>query len=240
MKLQSITTVLALKLADVVISEIIEPEYEDPLKLRYSRWRLPIALRFVDLDKFKMVKPINERTYDVGFIARLEQEKGLPEFLCAIKLLYMEGYYLHVLVGGGGSLLEYARKFFSEHKIEARVLDYIPHHEIPRILNDIKVLVLPSKKEGVPTILVEALACGVIPVASKVGGIPWLFNIGGVGVPLDSPTCVSIFKALKTILTLDEAGLKNLSNKGREFAEKYLSLHSAIKRYRVLKVIVDD
>jgi glycosyltransferase involved in cell wall biosynthesis len=240
MEIEKISVGFAMKLADIFISEIMEPEYEDPIKLKYSRLRLPIALRFIDLDKFKIIKPINERVYDVGFIARFEQEKGLPEFLCAIKLLHMEGYHLHVIVGGGGSLLEYSRKFFSEHKIEARVLDYIPHHEIPRILNDIKILVLPSKKEGVPTILVEALACGVIPVASKVGGIPWLFNIGGVGIPLNSPTCVSIYKALKTILMLDEAELKNLSNKGREFTEKYLSLHSAIKRYRVLKVSIND
>jgi glycosyltransferase involved in cell wall biosynthesis len=240
MKLERISTILAIKLADVVISEIIEPEYEDPLKLRYSRWRLPIALRFIDLDKFRIVKPINERTYDVGFIARLERKKGLPEFLCAIKLLYREGYSPRIIVGGGGSLLEHTKKFLSENKIEARVLDYIPHNEIPTLLNDIKILVLPSKKEGVPTILLEALACGVIPVASKVGGIPWLLNSADTGILLDKPTCLLLYRALKTLLTLNTSEMEKLSDKGRRFIEKYLSLQSAIMRYRALKVITDD
>lgn len=239
-KVERIAAGLAMKLADIVISEIVEPEYEDPIKLKYSRMRLPIALRFIDLDKFKIVKPINERIYDVGFIARLEQEKGLLEFLCAIKLLHMEGYKLRVFMGGGGSLLGYAKKFLSENKIDAGVLDYIPHREVPRVLNEIKILVLSSKKEGVPTILLEALACGAIPVASKVGGIPWLFNTGGVGILLDSPTCASICRALKILLMLKDAELENLSNKGRKFIERYLSLHSAIKRYRVLKALIDD
>jgi glycosyltransferase involved in cell wall biosynthesis len=239
-KLQRVSTILAIKLADVVISEIIEPEYEDPIKQRYSRVRLPIALRFIDLDRFKVVKPINERTYDVGFIARLEREKGLPEFLCAIKLIYIEGYSPRVIVGGGGSLLGYTKKFLSENGIEAKVLDYIPHNEIPMILNDIKVLVLPSKREGVPTILLEALACGVIPVASKVGGISWLLNTANTGILLDKPTCLFLYRALKTLLTLNTPEMEKLSNKSRRFVEKYLDLQSATMRYRILKVIADD
>jgi glycosyltransferase involved in cell wall biosynthesis len=238
MNIQTVFTILSLKLADVVISEVVESRYEDPIKLKYSRLRLPIALRFVDLERFRIVKPINERTYDVGFIARLEPEKGLPEFLCAIKLLDMEGRRLRIFIGGGGSLLEYTKKFVYKN-IDTTIRSYIPHREITRILNEIKIFVLPSKREGVPTILLEALACGVIPIASKVGGIPWLLNTAGVGVLLDSPTCTSIYRALKTLLTLDYVELKKLSNRGREFIERYLSLHSAIKRYQVLKEVIN-
>jgi len=230
----------AIKLANIVISEIMDPRYEDPIKLMHSRLRLPIALRFIDLDKFKIIKPINERTYDVGFIARLEPEKGLPEFLCAIKLLHMEGYKLRVFVGGGGSLLEYAKRFFYENNIYAKVVDYIPHCEIPNVLNEIKILVLPSRKEGVPTILLEALACGVIPSASKIGGIPWLLNSAQTGILLNGPTCGVLYRTLKILLTLNSSELEELSNRGRKFAEKYLNLYNATMRYRILKVIADD
>jgi glycosyltransferase involved in cell wall biosynthesis len=239
MEIEKISAGFAMKLADIVISEIMEPEYEDSVKLKYSRLRLPIALRFIDLDKFKIIKPINVRVYDVGFIARLEQEKGVLEFLCAIKLLHMEGYRSRVLVGGSGSLLRYIKRFFSENKIDARILDYIPHSEIPRVLNEIKILVLPSKKEGVPTILLEALASGVIPVASKVGGIPWLFNTAQTGMLLDIPSCNSVYNALKSLLNLPLNELSEISRKGRLFAEKYLGLDRAISRYRVLKAVTD-
>jgi len=233
MKISDIAWIVAVKLADVVISEVIDPLYEDPIKLKYARLRLPIALRFIDLDKFRITKPINKRVYDIAFIARLEPEKGLPEFICGVKLLYREGLRPRILVGGSGSLLSLAKIALKD--LDARPIQYISHKEMPNVLNDVKILVLPSKKEGVPTILLEALACGVIPVASKVGGIPWLLKTARTGILLNKPSCSSIYQALKCLLTLEPPLLEEISRRGRLFAEKYLSLGSAIVRYRILE-----
>jgi len=233
MKINDIAWILAVKFADVVISEVSDPLYEDPIKLRDARLRLPIALRFIDLDKFKIVKSINKRVYDIAFIARLEPEKGLPEFICGVKLLYKEGLRPRILVGGSGSLLNLANKVLKN--LGAKPIRYIPHREMPNVLNDIKILVLPSKKEGVPTILLEALACGVIPVASKVGGIPWLLKTARSGILLDKPSCTSVYQALKYLSTLEPRLLEEMSRRSRIFAEKHLSLNSAIGRYRMLE-----
>jgi len=233
MKISTIAWILAIKFADIVISEVSNPLYEDPIKLRHARLRLPIALRFIDLDRFKIIKSINERAYDIAFIARLEPEKGFPEFICGIKLLYKEGLRPRILVGGSGSLLSLAEKALKN--LDAKLLKYIPHEEMPNVLNDVKILVLPSKREGVPTILLEALACGVIPIASKVGGIPWLLKTARTGILLDKPSCSSVYQALESLLTLEPQLLEEMSRRGRVFVEKCLSLNSAINRYWILK-----
>jgi glycosyltransferase involved in cell wall biosynthesis len=108
------------------------------------------------------------------------------------------------------------------------------------ILNDIKVLVLPSKREGVPTILLEALACGVIPIVSKIGGTPWLLNTAQTGVLLDAPSCGAVYNALKMLLNIPLEDLSEMSRIGRLFAEKYLSLDRAINRYRILKAVINQ
>jgi glycosyltransferase involved in cell wall biosynthesis len=142
-------------------------------------------------------------------------------------------------VGGCGSLLGFTEKFLNENKIEAEILDYSPHREIPMVLNDIKILVLPSKREGVPTILLEALACGVIPVASKIGGIPWVLNTARTGVLLDAPSYRAIYSALELLLILSTEDLNEMSKRGMLFIKKYLSLEKAINRYRILKTMIN-
>ena len=236
MSMLSFSFIMAIKLADAVITEIIDPMFEDPIKLKHARIRLPIALRFIDLEKFKVFKPIYERKYDIGFVGRLEPEKGLHEFIRAIKILYIKGYNPRVLIAGGGSLLNLAKKVSNE--INAIVLSYVPHNQMPALYNEIKILVLPSKKEGVPTVLLEALACGVIPVASKVGGIPWLIQKANVGVMLDNPYHISICNALEYLLNLRSEELENLSQKSRKFMEEYFTLNKAINRYSLLRKIL--
>jgi glycosyltransferase involved in cell wall biosynthesis len=236
MNILDFSFIMAIKLADVVITEIIDPVFEDPIKLKHARTRLPIALRFIDIERFKVLKTINERKYDIGFIGRLEPEKGLQEFIRAIKILYVKGYDPHVLIAGGGSLINLARKVSNE--INATVLSYVPHNQMPGLYNEVKILVLPSKKEGVPTVLLEALACGVIPVVSKVGGIPWLIQKANVGIIMDDPCYKSIYSALEYLLNLKPEELENLSQKSRKFIENYFAINKAIARYSVLREIL--
>jgi glycosyltransferase involved in cell wall biosynthesis len=230
-----LTYTLAVKLADAVITEIIDPMFEDPIKLKYSRIRLPIALRFIDIERFNILKPVDEREYGIGFVGRLEPEKGLPEFVLSIKLLYLKGYRPRVIIVGGGSLYNFAKRELNQFGVN--VLSYVPHDQMPNIYNSMKILVLPSKKEGVPTVLLEALACGVIPVVSKVGGMPWVVKRAGSGIILDNPSIASIFTALSQLLSLEPEKLRDLSLKGRKFVEEYFSLEKAVSRYSLLRKI---
>ncbi len=233
-----LTYTLAVKLADAVITEIIDSIFEDPIKLKYSRIRLPIALRFIDIERFNILKPVDEREYDIGFVGRLEPEKGLPEFVLSIKLLYLKGYRPRVIIVGGGSLYNFAKRELNQFGVN--VLSYVPHDQMPNIYNSMKILVLPSKKEGVPTVLLEALACGVIPVVSKIGGMPWVVQNAGAGIVLDNTDSVFIYRTVSYLLSLEPEKLRSISHKGRKFIEEHFSFKSALKRYSLLRKILGD
>jgi glycosyltransferase involved in cell wall biosynthesis len=72
-----------------------------------------------------------------------------------------------VFVGSG------PEKITAGRCVEAR-----PHEEIPLWMNSSDVLCLPSLNEGLPNVALEAMACGLPVVASRVGGVPEIVHEG--------------------------------------------------------------
>jgi glycosyltransferase involved in cell wall biosynthesis len=60
---------------------------------------------------------------------------------------------------------------------------------------------LPSKYEGVPMVILEALACGTPVIATKVGGIPDLIKPGVNGLLLESGDARAIAEAVSTLMS---------------------------------------
>jgi glycosyltransferase involved in cell wall biosynthesis len=67
-----------------------------------------------------------------------------------------------------------------------------PHQELAAFMNAVDLLVLPSHAEGVPNVVLEALACGTPVVATAVGGIPEvLHEAAGALVPARDITALA-------------------------------------------------
>ena len=64
-----------------------------------------------------------------------------------------------------------------------------PHEEVPLWHQAANVTAIPSRSEGIPNVLLEALACGTPVVATRVGGIPEALPERGAGtlVPKEDP-----------------------------------------------------
>jgi teichuronic acid biosynthesis glycosyltransferase TuaC len=77
-----------------------------------------------------------------------------------------------------------------------------PHEEIPQWMNACDVLCLPSLSEGLPNVALEAMACGIPVVASRVGGVPEVVRDGvnGFLVPPSNPGALAdaLRRALET------------------------------------------
>jgi glycosyltransferase involved in cell wall biosynthesis len=110
-----------------------------------------------------------------------------------------------VLAEAAGQLTEVDVIFVGSgtQKIRAgRCVGTRSHDEIPLWMNACDVLCLPSLNEGLPNVVLEAMACGLPVVASRVGGVPELVREGVNGLLTPAGDPAALARALRQALTL--------------------------------------
>lgn len=129
--------------------------------------------QFIDFDKFRIITEIKQRKNVIGYIGRLSKEKGIEEFLKSIPELIRINSDLEFLICGDGKLKDEVSKYINDNKLNSKIMliPWIPHEEVPYYLNQLKLLVIPSYTEGLPNIMLEAMACGTPVLATPVGAI---------------------------------------------------------------------
>jgi len=122
----------------------------------------------------------------IGYVGRLAPEKNL-EALCRGFLQARLDDARLVLVGAGPSAARLRKKFGSQQSVSFHE-PMADRNEIADLLRGLDVFVLPSHIEGMSLSLLEAMASGVVPVATDVGEHHSL--VEGCGVLL-KPSLVS-------------------------------------------------
>jgi glycosyltransferase involved in cell wall biosynthesis len=149
----------------------------DELKLtKYQNKVLPEAARFVDTSAYKIDNDIEERELVIGFVGRLDKAKGVTEFVEAIPLVVKSHDHVKFLIIGSGKLSHFVDEkrtgLLETFGVDLEVTGWIAEEELPIYLNTLRLLVLPtSHPEGLPTIVLEAMACGTPVLATAKGGI---------------------------------------------------------------------
>lgn len=143
---------------------------------------------FLNLSTFRIEKQVNERDSIVGYVGRLSKEKGVLNFLQAIPMVLKRRDPIEFVIGGDGPLGSRIKEFVVQRNLSNKVklTGWIPHEKLPSCLNELKLLVLPSFTEGLPNILLEAMACGTPVLATPVGAIPDVIRDGETGFYLKS------------------------------------------------------
>ena len=137
---------------------------------------------------FTLTNPFNKRDIDLAFIGVLSKEKGIIEFLKSCRILRNKNMPIRVVIWGDGVLKDQVKRYVNESNISTLVQlkSFVDPDDLPKILNKIKLLVIPSYSEGLPNILLEAMACGASVLATPVGGIPDVLKEGETGFLLKS------------------------------------------------------
>lgn len=124
-------------------------------------------------------------------IGRLSPEKGYDDLLRAFAAAKLPSAHL-VLVGGGPEH-EALHALHRELGLNGRVTFAGVQHEVARWLAAADLYVQPSRREGLPLALLEAMAAGVPVIATSVGDVGHLITDGQDGhlVPSNDPTALA-------------------------------------------------
>jgi glycosyltransferase involved in cell wall biosynthesis len=169
--------------------------------------------------------PDNCRLVCVG---RLSEQKGQLLLLEALGRLAAAGVAFEMTLAGDGpmrSLIEeQMRRLGLEQRV--RITGWLSNEEVRRQILAARAMVLPSFAEGLPVVLMEALALGRPVVTTYIAGIPELVAAGGNGWLVPAGSVDALADAVRQVL---EAPPQRLAEMGEAGAKRVAAMHDAAR-----------
>ena len=199
--------------------------------------------KFVASDRIQMIPngvdtklfvPALEKKEDdvfrVLFVGRLEPHKNVETVLQA--LAPINARKVRFIVVGDGSDKARLEELASRFGLDARFTGSVPHGELPGFYASADLFVLPSRFEGHPKALIEAMACGVPCLGADAPGIVDVIENGKNGM-LAEPTVADF--AAQIVRLMDAPSLREqLGAAAREFAVEHYDLETLLAREMAL------
>ncbi len=234
----------------IVLSNVIARHMLDDFGVPHERLRL--IPRSVDLEKFKYMSPDKKRRqeFHIGIVGRLTPLKGHLYFIQAMARVARVVPHLKIWIVGDAPRSKEAYKEQIQVLVKRLGLWHCTQflgtqRDIPAILTHLDLLVLPTTThEAFGRVIVEAQACGVPVVASRVGGIIDIIDDQKTGllVPPSDPVSIAdaaikIFKDVELSRILAQNAYKKVKEQYNVelMVKKTLDVYQgALKHYKIL------
>lgn len=168
----------------------------------------------------------------VGFLGSFNASKGLDTLIGACSALARRRT-IRVAIAGAGPLRHDLELAAAKGVPPIALLGQLPPSEVPSFLAAVDVLAVPSYDEGLPRVVLEAMAMQVPVVASNVGGIPEAVQDAGTGSLVRPGDAEALAAALDRIL--DDSGLASrLGEAGRQRVRKVFDAAEGWRRLAAL------
>lgn len=180
-------------------------------------------------------------TFILGFVGRFVAEKGLITLCDALVQLRDHPHWRWLLLGRG-PLKQHLMAKAKAGGIADRLcwVDSVPHDQVPRYINLLDALVLPSEttqqfktmtsagwKEQFGHVLIEAMACRVPVIGSDSGEIPNVINKAGLIFPAGNPDALAT--SIRTLMEWPNRR-EQFAEMGYQRAMEHFTNHALAKR----------
>lgn len=119
-------------------------------------------------------KKISEKI-ELVYAGKLSESKGLVELLRSMELLDPNLFRLTLAGQGSGPEAERILEAISQSRGDIRYVGYLPQTKLAELFRDSDIFILPSYYEGLPLVVIEALASGTKVVVNELNGLrDWL------------------------------------------------------------------
>lgn len=171
-------------------------------------------------------------SFMIGTAARLTREKGIDVLLAALQQAIRRDHRLRLVIIGDGPFGDELRQAALDMGLGDDVC-FLGFYESARTLFPaFDAFVLPSRTEGWPLSIMEAMAVGLPTVASRVGGIPWLVQDGKTGILVEPGNSSELAEALLALAS-NRLWARRLGQEAMAYARDHFDA-------RVMVAQVDD
>lgn len=162
---------------------------------------------FIDTEVYAAVPPpVDDSETRILFLGWIDRNKGIYELLAAAERLVARGRRFKLILAGSGAELESFRQAVSASTASVCIETpgWVDGAGKRRLLAWSHLLVLPSYREGLPNVVLEAMASGRAVVATSVGAVPEVVQAGVTGLLCPPGDAEALADALDRLVTHPE------------------------------------
>jgi glycosyltransferase involved in cell wall biosynthesis len=188
----------------------------------------------IDLHKFNKKDSslkLNNNVINFICVGRFNEQKDYPNLFRAIVLLKdkVPNLKFKFSIVGDGELRSELEQLIKDLDINNCVQLLGKRSDIPDLLNAADFFVLPSKHEGLPTVVIEAMACHTFVIATDCGGSAEI--MGNTGILVPSQNSEALAQALKEAVERTPLEIQENNFKARQRVEELFSLEKSVQNW---------
>lgn len=186
----------------------------------------------IDLSKFIFSNnALGSNELNFLSVGRFDEQKDYPNLLNTISILKTKliDKKLNFYIAGDGELRLQLEQLIIDLKIADCVTLLGRRSDISILLNKADYFILSSKNEGLPTVVIEAMACGTFVIATDCGGSAEIMGDTGILVPPQNSAALA--DAICGVLSLSDSFIRDNNVIARKRVEDEFSLQSSVNKW---------
>jgi len=151
--------------------------------------RIRVIPNGIDTNKFSIKNKRNDEIIKFLFIGHLLERKGVKDLLVAFNIAVEMKNNLRLTIIGNGELNKWCMNYLKIHNLTDKVfmLGVFQNDDLPAIIKEHDIFILPSKNESFGVVVIEAASCGLPSIVTECGGPESIINTSEMGIVLKLP-----------------------------------------------------
>lgn len=171
--------------------------------------------------------------FTIGAVGRLSAEKGFDLLIRAARELVKRGLDIQVVIAGDGEAEQELRRLIHELQLQDRVRLLGYRSDVRGLFEAFDLFVLSSLREGLPNVVLEAMAMETPVLATRVAGIPRLVQDGENGILIDSGSVEQLIDSIGRLMK-DTTLRVRIASAGRQTVVKHFNFATRMTKIRAL------
>ncbi|MDM4018840.1 glycosyltransferase [Roseiconus lacunae] len=180
-------------------------------------------------DQRQSLFAVPEESFVIGAVGRLSPEKGFDVLIHCVDQLVRRGRNVHLLIAGEGPERETLRSQIESLGLQNSITLLGQISEMIPLFSSLDTFVLSSYREGLPNVVLEAMAMKVPVVSTRVAGIPHLITDEQSGLLIDAGSVEQLTRALERVLDSPELR-ESMASNGRQVIEREFDFANRMRR----------